>query len=232
MATCFSTLDRCGVFIPTYLRPSVISWYTAYRRSIPMCKHNFRPMMVKNPEKVALIENNHARWQIQIIRDGWNLRKVLGAKKLGGSGWSHDCERRLNWSRPPEPPHNRGGQMKNQTIIIWIPIIKRQKCWLRLQSGADNTFPFLFAPSALFLSLTSSEIPLPSPERYGSFLSGEAATTGPSTGFMSLPRGVRTCSLNRAPQSCYQERRHVCGAVLPTHAPPALNLFFLTSYTK
>jgi len=40
-------------------------------------------MLVNDPEKVGLIENNHARWQIQRIRDGWNLRKVLGAKKIG-----------------------------------------------------------------------------------------------------------------------------------------------------
>ena len=158
MATCFSTPDRCGVFIPTYPRRSVISWYTAYPRSILICKHNFGAMMVNNPEKVGLIENNHARWQIQRIRDGWNLRKVLSAKKMGGSGWGHDYERRLNWSRPPEPPQNRGGQMKNQSIIIWFPIIKRQKCWLRLQSGIDIwispsflsvRFLFVFAPSPL-----------------------------------------------------------------------------------
>ncbi len=41
-----------------------------------------------------------------------------------------------------------------------------------------------------------------------------------------LPRGVRTIFLNRAPKSCYQERRHVCGAASPTHVPAALNPFF------
>ena len=69
------------------------------------------------------------------------------------------------------------------------------------------------------------------PERYDSLLAGETVTTGPSSGIMSLPRGVRTCSLNRAPQSCYQERRHVCGALsqtpqrnyLPTISTPVLN---------
>jgi hypothetical protein len=40
-------------------------------------------MRVNNPEKVGLIENNHARRQIQRIRDGWSPKKVLGAKK----GW-------------------------------------------------------------------------------------------------------------------------------------------------
>jgi hypothetical protein len=29
--------------------------------------------------------------------------------------------------------------------------------------------------------------------RYDSLLPGEAVTTGPSSGIMSLPRGVRTC---------------------------------------
>ena len=38
-----------------------------------------------------------------------------------------------------------------------------------------------------------------------------------SNGFMSLPRGVRTCSLE-SHKSCYQERRHVCGTVSSTHA--------------
>ncbi|MGD8264654.1 MAG: hypothetical protein PVF14_16475 [Desulfobacterales bacterium] len=43
------------------------------------------------------------------------------------------------------------------------------------------------------LIVTGFKIPLLLTSRYDSLLPGEAVTTGPSSGIMSLPRGVRTC---------------------------------------
>ena len=38
-------------------------------------------------------------------------------------------------------------------------------------------------------------------------------TTGPSTGIMSLPRGVRTSSIGNLLILFFKERRHVCSAI-------------------
>ena len=60
---------------------------------------------------------------------------------------------------------------------------------------------------------------LPQPEIYDWLFSGEAATTGPSSGFMSLPRGVRTYSLYKSLNPVIRSA-DMCVASL--HQPPQL----------
>ena len=78
---------------------------------------------------------------------------------------------------------------------LWIMIYVK----LKIDSIAAEGFKRRLIPLGqhriVCPSTTRTKITLLKAQRYDSLLSGEAATTGPSSGFMSLPRGVRTYSL-------------------------------------